>query len=900
MHSTAALLSKFEAGDYDATLAELRSIESSRPLAVFEQLIHAELLHLTGEPAAAVHVAAQVLSGRQLSAKQRCRLQGILGHAHFQQGDNYRGTEHLRIAIQLAANSEEATEEARLRLDLFANQVRWLGPSLATENIEALRRKIHSVGDPTLNQLLHITLAELAAKSALMPQAHKHLEIARSLLPAVCNQALHASFHQIEIALLAQQGDYAAAYRRGIELVQDSQISVMQRSLPTLLAHVSIMHGRFDEAERWLERGIHEGKLKGGNALALQETLIALRFRQGRLDEALALGASCDALISATGCAGSYFELWYQLTKVKLMYRLGRVQEGLDTALDALPRIQRMADHVLLNRMTLLAAEGYARRSEPERAARLLTAVFEHQPSFEVVAESCRVLGLIAGKERPRDAANHFTVASRIFLSLGNLIGATDVEHDRRELTLAEPASSFNSETLNCIDQVLAILDSGDHPRLLGELAGTMIEDTKCALEHQVICGEARAARPDSGAERSIGEEHRIPLGSERGQDFELRVVPNPTAHGLVTLLSIQRLVDSAVSTASARRAFREEWTYWSHDTPDRDLGIVCASKPMMDLLNTLRRVATSGATVLLTGETGVGKEVFARALHEASPRHGKTFLPFNVTTAAREIVDSQLFGHRRGSFTGANTDSPGLIKSAAGGTLFLDEIGEMPLDAQPKLLRFLESGEILPLGQGRTEHVDVRIVAATNANLEELIATGRFREDLYYRLNVLRLHIPPLRERREEIPALVEHFLNRFSRELHKTIPRVAEETLEYLVLYRWPGNVRQLSNEIRRMVTLAESGSVLMPAHLSTEIAASRRTVPVDQQAAKPVELMTRIDQPLAATLEHVERAAIQRALAVSEGRVEDAAKLLGLSRKGLYLKRQRLKIHDEGLPR
>jgi transcriptional regulator with PAS, ATPase and Fis domain len=248
------------------------------------------------------------------------------------------------------------------------------------------------------------------------------------------------------------------------------------------------------------------------------------------------------------------------------------------------------------------------------------------------------------------------------------------------------------------------------------------------------------------------------------------------------------------------------------------------------------------------------------------------------------------LFGYKRGAFTGAQDDFPGLIRSAAGGTLFLDEIGEMSLEAQPKLLRFLESGEILPLGESRPQVVDVRIVAATNKNLDQLVTEGRFREDLYYRLNVVPLRVPPLRERREEIPVLVEYFLERHSRELQKPLMRVAEETLEYLVLHKWPGNVRQLSNELRRMVALAEPGAVLMPDHLSPEIAASRRTIPADQRQLEPTEVVVRIDQPMAAAAEHLERALIKRALALCEGNGVEAAKLLGLSRKGLYLKRQR----------
>ena len=256
-------------------------------------------------------------------------------------------------------------------------------------------------------------------------------------------------------------------------------------------------------------------------------------------------------------------------------------------------------------------------------------------------------------------------------------------------------------------------------------------------------------------------------------------------------------------------------------------------------------------------------------------------------------MLDSQLFGHKRGSFTGAQNDAPGMIRSAAGGTLFLDEIGEMPIETQPKLLRFLELGEILPLGESKPQVVDVRVVAATNANLDQLLSDGRFREDLYYRLNVIRINIPPLRERREEIPALVEHFLEKFGRELQKPMLRIADDTLEYLVLYRWPGNVRQLANEIRRLVAMAEPGGVLMPAHLSDDIAMSRRTVPVNTSPRLFNEVIARIDQPLSAVVEHVERAAIQRALSMTDGRLDEAAKMLGLSRKGLYLKRQRLNL-------
>jgi DNA-binding NtrC family response regulator len=268
--------------------------------------------------------------------------------------------------------------------------------------------------------------------------------------------------------------------------------------------------------------------------------------------------------------------------------------------------------------------------------------------------------------------------------------------------------------------------------------------------------------------------------------------------------------------------------------------------------------------------------------------------LPFNCTAVPRDMIESQLFGYRKGAFTGADGSFPGVIRSAAGGTLFLDEIAEVPLDVQPKLLRFLETHEIHPLGEPQPIKVDVRVVVATNGKLEQLVAEGRFREDLFYRLNVVRLKLPPLRERREEIPPLVDHYLRKYGEELKKGRLTLSDETLEYLLLYSWPGNLRQLANEVRRMVAMAERDSTLTPAQLSSEIQASRRTIPATPTADP--EVRVRIDQPLPAAVQLLEQTMVKSALDRTHGRVEEAAKMLGISRKGLFLKRRRwgLSLH------
>jgi transcriptional regulator with PAS, ATPase and Fis domain len=300
--------------------------------------------------------------------------------------------------------------------------------------------------------------------------------------------------------------------------------------------------------------------------------------------------------------------------------------------------------------------------------------------------------------------------------------------------------------------------------------------------------------------------------------------------------------------------------------------------------------VAPLDITVLLTGESGTGKEIVANIIHRASGAPRDAFVAFNCATVPRDMVDSQLFGYRRGAFTGAVQGFQGVISAADGGTLLLDEVGELPLETQPKLLRFMDSGEVHALGEAAPRRLRVRVIAATNADLESLVQQGRFREDLYYRLNVVRLRLPPLRERREEIQPLVSMFLSKYSAEFGKHNIRLSEAAKEHLLLFSWPGNVRQLSHEVRRLVALSETDSMIDVHDLDARLRGESECQP---QLSVPGSrcIAIRIDRPLADIVQEIEGAAIADAIEATNGRLDLAADRLGLSRKGLYLKRQRL---------
>lgn len=299
---------------------------------------------------------------------------------------------------------------------------------------------------------------------------------------------------------------------------------------------------------------------------------------------------------------------------------------------------------------------------------------------------------------------------------------------------------------------------------------------------------------------------------------------------------------------------------------------IVGQSKPMQEIFATVTRVAATRATVLLCGESGTGKDLIARAIHYHSPRRERPFIKINCTAIPENLMESELFGYERGAFTGANTSKPGKFEQADTGTVFLDEIGDVPNNIQVKLLRVLQEREFERLGSNKTLKTDVRIVAATNVDLRAALERGAFREDLYYRLNVVPINIPPLRDRKEDIPWLAKHFIARLAADVGSPCESISDGAIDRLLEYHWPGNVRELENVIERSLVLC-SGKELSPADIRMDLAPARRTA-----AAADAFL------PEGMSLDHYEQTIIREALRRANGNKSQAARLLGLTRNAL----------------
>lgn len=847
-----------------------------------------------------VRKSQQLLLGNTLPAATRAQALQATGLAAIATMRLPEALKAFAEARRILSDSGRFAEEADAISRLTVALIDKVGAEPAVPWIAQLQRAADSSGS------LLATVGCRYARSILSMRAGRRSSFLREIsagelcLAASPHAYWKAKFCLLRSAFFGYDGNSSSANQSAATALQsaiDSGHAALAAAATANLAFLALLSGDHEVATLLVSRALAEPTISTNVRVALLDSASQIAASRGNVSGAVSASLKIQEMDSVLATEQS---AWHLLTRVR---HAALIPDGISSsafALSSLPRIRRSGDGNLLPRMQLLAAEALALEGKPREASAMLLEASDSavRPGLDVVGELWRVAGRIA--PRTPLARAHFDRAHRVLTDIGYLTPAAEVSRQADSAGLPDDSVPLTPRDAGArmLHGLSAVVDAIGRPEVAGRELLHLLFTTDAVRSGAVIRRRGQTEvvlhRADSVTEdASSTAPVTIPLGADEESEYRLDVDMVQTTSAATTVMAARRLAGSARDLQRLREQERESSPLWPDSTPDVQLGVVVGSEAMRSVLALVRRVATSPVTVLITGETGTGKEVLARALHEASPRKDRPFVPFNCSAVAKDMLDAQLFGYRRGAFTGAQEAFPGVIRAASGGTLFLDEIGEVSLEVQPKLLRFLESGDVHPLGEPRPVAADVRVVAATNADLEALVADGRFREDLYYRLHVVRVVVPPLRERREEIPLLVRYWLTRFGDEFHKPDVRLADDTLEFLTLYAWPGNVRELTNEVRRLVALAESGAVLMPEHLSPRIAASRRTRPSSEGELTPDELVVRTDQPMAATIAHVERTMIQQALARCSGRVEDAARLLGLSRKGLYLKRQRYGI-------
>lgn len=734
----------------------------------------------------------------------------------------------------------------------------------------------------------------------------------------------------INLILIGQWGRAQEALERALALA--SEADERNEKVPMILdslGELLMLRGELDEAKDYLLRAVSLATDDGNKWYACQALRTLARCYLAMEDLAKALAKGNEALTVAEGIGDRQ-----AISESRLILAEAHLGNG-DTA-ECAAQLEKLNGEAAESSTDLsFAGESHRLYGMLALVQSDFSSAAQHFGSsvsiFDMLGDRYRAarahteLGRAYASSQPSRAIEHLTRAVNAFRQLGARLDQTRAEAElanldrnaperyeeqsalpqlltlrlaeavtSRELLLRELAAIMRQETGA---KTVLITEPGENNRRRVVIAHgcTPAESAKIAEQLDELVDDAALAAYARKNDAAI-----LPLRSTNAPPATIYISPRSRANlpGALSLEPLMRVCELGMDVCALRAGSNKN----SRVQQPAELagaglmpGFIHSSPAMSKLVEEIHKIRSSDVTVLVTGESGTGKELVARAIHALSTRRSRVFVPFNCTAVPKELSEGYLFGYRRGAFTGAVADSDGVIRTAAGGTLFLDEIGDLPLDLQPKLLRFLQEGEIQPLGEQRPLKVDVRIIAATNTDLEELVAQGRFREDLYYRLNVIRLRVPPLRERRSEIPTIVNYYINHYSAKFGRKDIQVTPPAVDLLMVSDWPGNVRQLCNEIQRVVARSEDSSVITPDNLSAEFkrtsVPSTPSSPASTLASMPANSLQ--DITLADALAAVERRMIADALRKHGGNISRAARELGLTRRGLYLKLERYQL-------
>ncbi len=865
--------------------------------------------------------------GRALKMAEAAHDSRAIGLAHYELGQCYRQVGDVAIVREHITKAGSALHAAGDRRHLA------LAHSLSSISLAQIGRYDEAMAAlrqaERLASLVHAddVLATVCGNQAnVMMMQHRYEQALALAERSVALHEAHGSGHGLAVALatlgqicvrLGDLGRAEQALHRALEVRSPIQFHETTGAVFDTLAQIHLIRGAYETASEFLGRagdayGAYGRETSQWYEWSVRVLGARLALRRGALEEAV---ARADEILHAG--APPFDALQATLIAAEALTtadRLSEAEQRLTRAADALDPKSAPATW---GEYLRLRGAFHAKNSNGADAyhdfAQSVTLLELLGERYQAGLSHLALGRLVAQTGARSIAERQLNQALAVFEQLGAERDLADTQAAQRLLTTVGSGEYVISPADADDAIVRRIVDAAALPDLLGrETAAALLE--AAAADSAVVFveltgGDVRviaSAGCDADAARTLARTaaHATPYGrgalvaEPLGRDADgprlaLVASPRPIGHPVMRRI---RMIAAVARQGFALCAARDR----SSAIPvglavDRSLepvlpGFLAASAAMSRVVEQIQRMQSNDLSVLITGESGTGKELVSRAIHVGSHRGAAMFLPYNCTTTGRDLADSQLFGHRRGSFTGAVSDQPGLIRSASGGTLFLDEIGDLPLDVQPKLLRFLEQHEIMPIGEARPQKVDVRVLTATNADLEQRVAEGKFREDLYYRLSVIRIHVPPLRERREEIPHLSTYFLREACERLAKPDIRLSSEALDVFSHYWWPGNVRQLKNEVQRAVALSAPGGTIEPGHLSPEIVATPLPAPGVTTAG------TRRTVPyagtnLASAVEQIERDMIQAALERADGNIAETARTLGLTRRGLYLKLRRL---------